>query len=937
MSTDRIDALFEAALGVPTDRLGAWLDAACGGDVALRAEIERLLRADARNLGVLESAAGDIADVLTDDRVQPAAFGVWRVLGPLGAGGMGEVWLAERDDAGFVQRAAIKQVAWPTPALLRRFEHERSILARLEHPGIARLIDGGTDASGPYLAMEYVNGQRIDAWVRERALDVRASVRLLLQVCEAVQYAHRNLVVHSDIKPSNILVTDDGAPRLLDFGIARALSDEAAGTTGTVVRLMTPDYAAPEMLRDGVVTTAVDVYALGVLAYELLAGTRPRRPDPRTAPRDTIDAATVPAPSTAVSQEKPDRHARRHALRGDLDRIVLTAMATDPARRYSSVEAYAADLRRWLEGLAVQARGDSAVYRLRKFVTRNRIAVGIAALSAVALVIIAGVSIGQAVKARRQAARAEAVRSFLVDIFARADPTVAAGKPLTAQQLLVQSQSRLAELKAVPVDVRADLMVMLGKFYWNLADYADTESMLHAVLTLAAQGGVSNAVQARALVALAVMEQDRGNSMDAWNDIDRALDLVADTPADDVAADARRVRMRLFMWHDGAQVAQARLAEQIIEDDARFGSSSVEAIQSRIFRASALRVLSRYREAESVLVDATTLAKSRFDYGKRSLYALAMNILGGTRAEHGDYAGAEQAFTESGRTVAALWGADNIRKAIVDSELHGLEVQRGNVEQIVPALRQDAVSAGSLKRERPDLQFGAFRQLGDAYLALGRFAEAESAYRGLPRQGRNASATTYPPSMIAQHGLALALEWQGQFNEAETVFKTVLAQPERPQDTPSRRTAATHAAYGDFLRRRGRIDEALRETNKAAGLVAQGDDDPIRAQVLASLARAQLAAGDPTAAKASASRAVDVARRVLPAKNWQLAPVLYALAEVDAATGASAEAAALLHEAIEVVSPPYPPGDPRINEYRALLSRAQGQWAPVVPATIQSR
>jgi serine/threonine-protein kinase len=921
-----VDELFDAALDVPVDRRTAWLDAVCAGDTGLRAEIERLLRADARASGVLEFLPGGGANARPDRDAPPSGFGVWRVLGPLGAGGMGEVWLAERSDAGFAQRAAIKQVAWPTPALLKRFEHERRILARLEHPGIARLIDGGTDpVGGPYLAMEYVKGRRIDAWVRERALDARAIVRLLLQVCEAVQYAHRNLVVHSDLKPSNILVDDDGAARLLDFGIARALSDESAGTTGTAPRLMTPDYAAPEMLRHGTVTTAVDVYALGVLAYELLSGAKPRRPDPRAATGSDIDAASVPVPSAALSRAAPDWRSRRRAIRGDLDRIVLTAMAPDPTRRYASVEACAADLRRWLDGRAVQARGDGVVYRLRKFVLRNRVAAGVVVLSAIALIVITGISIGQAVKANRQAMRAEAVRAFLVDIFARADPTSAAGKPLTAQQLVAQSQRRLDEMTDIPPDVRADLMVMLGKFYWSIADYADTETVLRTALGLAAHGGVSNAVQARALVALAILEQDRGNNAESWNDIERALGLVGDTPASDVAADARRARMRLLMWHDGAQSAQERFAVQIVEDDARFGKNSIEAIRSRLFSASALRILSRYREAEACLVDAAALAKSGSGDGIRPLRALIMNILGGIRAEHGDYAGAEQALLESRNIVTNLWGSGNVRGAIVDSELHALDVQRGNAQRALPALLHDVDAAGALRRERPDLLPGAFQRLGDAYLALGRFAEAEAAYRGLSAQG---TGVGYPPSAIAQHGLALAIAWQGRDADAEAAFRTALAQPERPQDPPSRRAAATHAAYSDFLRRRGRIDEALREAREAAGLVALGDDDPIRAQALASLALAQLAGGDTAHAPTTADNAVVIARRVLPAKNWQLAPPLYALAQADLSAGKPDEARTLIDEAITISSPPHPPNDPRIGELRTLLAHMNTRPTP---------
>jgi tetratricopeptide (TPR) repeat protein len=230
-----------------------------------------------------------------------------------------------------------------------------------------------------------------------------------------------------------------------------------------------------------------------------------------------------------------------------------------------------------------------------------------------------------------------------------------------------------------------------------------------------------------------------------------------------------------------------------------------------------------------------------------------------------------------------------------------------------------------LRRERPDLLPGAFQRLGDAYLALGRFAEAEAAYRGLSAQG---TGVGYPPSAIAQHGLALAIAWQGRDADAEAAFRTALAQPERPQDPPSRRAAATHAAYSDFLRRRGRIDEALREAREAAGLVALGDDDPIRAQALASLALAQLAGGDTAHAPTTADNAVVIARRVLPAKNWQLAPPLYALAQADLSAGKPDEARTLIDEAITISSPPHPPNDPRIGELRTLLAHMNTRPTP---------
>ena len=913
----RVDAIFDEAVTVTADRRTAWLDARCAGDADLRAEVERLLLADARQGGLLETMPVELDRALVDAVSAPARVGVWRVLDRIGAGGMGEVWLAERDDAGFVQRAAIKQVAWPTPALLRRFEHERRILARLEHPGIARLIDGGSDPeAGPFLAMEYVDGQRIDTWVRDRALDVRAIVVLLLQVCDAVQYAHRNLVVHSDLKPSNILVGADGAPRLLDFGIARAISEDGAASVATRTRLMTPDYAAPEMLRDGTVTTAADVYALGVLACELLAGRRPPRPDFLAASLAEARMPSLPVPSAVLSRDLADWRSRRHTLRGDLDRIVAKAVDPDLARRYGSVEALAADFGRWLDGHAVLARGDGTWYRLRKLVGRNRVATVVVVVAALALAIATATSIDFALRERQQATRALAVRAFLVDIFARADPTAVEQGKLTAQQLVIQSQHRLSDMVDMPHGVRADLLVMLGQFYWNLADYESTRANLLEALQLAEVGGVSTDVEARALVALGILECDSGEQALAWEHLQRALVLLDKMPAEDVQADARMLRARLSRWHDGAAVAEARLSQQIDEDGQRFGGDSVQVVESLIQRAEALLALARYGDAERELGEAARLTRTRAGNGRRSRYALSMSVLGESLRARGDYAGAEQAWQESARTVESLWGK-SLRYAIVERRLHQLETLRGRPRQAVALMERDLAQMPAEESRHAALQGSLNVGLGDALLLGGDFVAAESAYRGGP-----VAASSTP---VSWYGVALALDRQaGRGDEAEAAFRAAIADDdERREGEYTRGPALAHAAYADFLRRVGRVDDALHEAHVAATLVAAGDDDPPRAQVLATLALVQLAHGDTVAATASARDALDISRRTLPDGNWQIAPALHAAARTALAAGDLSSAEQLAERALALASPPFPEGDPRLNEYKELVAEVR--------------
>jgi serine/threonine protein kinase len=453
----RLSELFDAAFDLPEDERAGFVARLRDDDAALADELGRLLAADAGAEGFLEPP-------VAPETVQ--RFGAYRLLRPLGHGGMGEVYLAERADGVFEQRVALKLLPHPTPGMVQRFERERRILARLEHPNIARLLDGGLAEHGiPYFAMEFVDGVPITHYVRDRVLDVAATLRLFLPVCAAVQCAHRNLVVHRDLKPSNILVDADGAPKLLDFGIAKLLqATDPAAAMRTATRAYTPDYAAPEQIRGGTITTATDVYALGVVLHELLAGRRPYSLGDGVAPEQAVLAAE-PAPPSAESGDP----ARRRALRGDLDRIVLTALAKEPERRYASVEALAADLRAHLDGRPVAARGDSTFYTLRKFARRNRVAVGLGTAAALAMVAATAFSLRQAHLANAEAASARASQKFMLNVFTQAEPWKNAGHQPTALELAKASMGKIdVELADQPL-ARADMYLGLNRLF-SVAD-----------------------------------------------------------------------------------------------------------------------------------------------------------------------------------------------------------------------------------------------------------------------------------------------------------------------------------------------------------------------------------------------------------------------------------------------------------------------------------
>ncbi|HEV8237924.1 MAG TPA: protein kinase [Thermoanaerobaculia bacterium] len=421
----QVAALVDEAFEVPAEARAAWLEHACGGDEALRREVETLLRADEESAGFLAESAdphGELFAAAAEARGEAAAgehagrrLGSFRLVREIGRGGMGAVYLGERADGQFEQRVAVKLIAAGPDAarLLRDFRRERQILARLEHPNIARLIDGGMDVDGvPYLVMEYVEGEPITAWCAASRLGVRERLRIFLAVCAAVEAAHRAQVIHRDLKPSNILVSGAGEVKLLDFGVAREL-DLGGEATRTLLPALTPAYAAPEQLRGEATTVATDVYALGLLLYELLAGVRAQRPRREGADELLrVVLAEEPPPPSVAAAEGGGTYAGaawRRALRGDLDRIVGKALEKEPERRYPSVAALAADLERHLAGEPITARG-GALYRAAKLLRRRRLET--------AAIVLVGAAVAAALLLRRTPAVEPPLRFELLSTFA---------------------------------------------------------------------------------------------------------------------------------------------------------------------------------------------------------------------------------------------------------------------------------------------------------------------------------------------------------------------------------------------------------------------------------------------------------------------------------------------------------------------------------------
>lgn len=488
----RVKSIYQAALDRPRAEREVYAREACGEDAALLAEVLALLAAPQDASGPIGGIVGEAAAELDMALEDHERIGPYRLLGVIGRGGMGHVYLAERADDEFEQRVAIKMANWLGGGreLTERFQLERQILANLEHPNIARLLDGGRTAAGvPYLVMEYVDGESIADYGKSGELSLPARLELFLKICEAIQYAHQQLVIHRDIKPSNVLITQDGTPKLLDFGIAKLMEpgDDAALTRADS-RVLTPQYASPEQLLGAPVTTSTDVYGLGLLLYQLLSGTLPFDLSSKTSPEiQELVCQTEPAAPSRAAADTGDRP-RAAYLKGDLDNIVMMALRKDPERRYTTVKEFADDIRNYLEDMPVKARSDSWAYRSGKFLRRHRLAaaatvavvIGITGLTAYYTAQLAAER-DRALEERRVA---ENTTNFLVDLFNVASPEESLGATITAREVLDQGAVKIRDELKEDDTIRARMLHTIGRVYERLGLYDDAQTLMEEAVTL---------------------------------------------------------------------------------------------------------------------------------------------------------------------------------------------------------------------------------------------------------------------------------------------------------------------------------------------------------------------------------------------------------------------------------------------------------------------
>ena len=921
--------LFETAIDLPASERDVFLGRHC--DVELRARLESMLGSDLKPDAALPCASADVlAEALVGAGAAPelsagTRIGPFELVRVIGEGGSSTVFHARRDADGICQDVALK--------LLRRglhsreaqheFRRERQALAQLRHPGIAHLIEGGVTEFGfAYIALELVNGTPITHYARTFRLDVAERLRLLLDVCRAVEAAHRALIVHRDLKPSNVLVDGDGNVKLLDFGIAKLL--ESGDDMQTRQAAFTPAYASPEQRFGGLITTATDVYALGVLLGELMTGERLTEHTART-PSDCVsdkhDAGVLPGSVAAT----------RRLLKGDLDNIVLKALQVDPAQRYASAGMLAQDIERLLDGRPVTAHPPSRWYRVRKFVDRHRGGVATTTLSLLAILAALGLALTQADTARRQAqaaheqaARADTLREFLVGVFDHAEPDANLGQAISAAQLLAHGERELAADSTMPVGTRLDLLVLIARLYWDLGDYAQARPLFEQASAMAARDDVADPLRARTLAAIASIEADKRVFDAALKHAQQAQEIASriGPAAFDAASQARRALAESLLGKDNAAAAEPLLREALAADAAHYGVRSQAVIDDSISLGAVLTELSRFDEAVPILREAAERARGLHGPVHSSV-AHALQELSGALAYSGDFAGSERTSREAVEVDARIYGPEHNQTLLARGNLYwSLERQgryeeglRGRIE-MMPLLERHATT-------RPETLASAYTSVGQNFAKLGRFDEAEAALRKAldtwkSLQGSNDEWDSADPMI----GLADALRWHGKYAQAEPLLRQAIEIERKHEPDDSGWLNRDRGTLGDFLRQQGRYDEALRETSAAAQARRDAKPDPLLCVLLAQWSMAQLDAGDVPGAFATATRSVALARTLFKPGQIGLGTPLYALARAELKRDHADIAEPLLREALAARSPPNPSGDPRVVEIEVSLVNA---------------
>jgi eukaryotic-like serine/threonine-protein kinase len=920
-----IDALLDEALALPIEARTAWLESLPGERAELRGALRHLLAAHVRAqaddfMGTLPKfdqleSGGGIAEPKPGELI-----GAYRLVSALGHGGMGMVWLAERADGRLKRQVALKlpRLAWGS-ALADRLARERDILATLAHPHIARLYDAGVDQRGrPYLAMEYVEGQFIDVYCRDRQLPPRARLALLLQVCDAVAHAHARLVVHRDLKPANILVTGDGQVRLLDFGIAKLMEGELTAQTALTQisgRALTLDYASPEQIRGEPLGTASDVYSLAVVAYELLAGARPYRLKRGSVAELEEAIASADPPRASDAAVEP---ALRKSLRGDLDAILSKALKKEPSQRYPTMVAFAEDIQRHLNQQPVLAQPDSFAYRAHKFVLRHRLETAIAAVLVVSLVggayaqvavtvaLAAGASVAlwqaraarlQARLAREQAARAEETKKFVLSFFEAADANRGGSRQTTAVDLLKQARERLEAASITDAATRAELLTTIGSGLFGLGEAQLAAPILEqAVKDARATLGDADRVTAGALLAYGFVVEARENIdlavpyFDAAQSTMRRLGDMAGLASALIGLSSARANAAEFdSAIDLAWQAVGAAERQSPPVDNRVTIQAYTHVAKMISGAPRVGAIEPARKAVLLGRQLYGARPTSPMLEARKWYAIALG-------NDGDLDGALGELKALRQQRSELFGPEHPELVAILMHLTLFSLQHGDPAAAADHAREAVRICQVQAPGKPTYDLALMRlHLGSALANARRFEQALREWHEADAAFTAFSDAGHVGARLARSGVALALVRLGRLDEADAVFAGLQERTGNPTQE-----AIIKVRLGQLRSAQGRHAEAcalLRDAPESFAHEPPAGRRRQRALSLAALGAALLAAGHHAQAVEALAEARTLLRKPLRHGSPDLADVSVDLARAHLALGKVREAIEASEEA----------------------------------------
>lgn len=925
---DGVGDLVEQAVQLPHPARDTLLREACGDDLDRLARARLVLAAAARAEGFLEQPAIEFAPALLDDATSgtvgrgpdPVAIGAYRIQRPIGRGGMGEVYLAERDDDEFRRQVALKVVrAGLGSELVARFRIERQLLASLDHPHIAQLYDGGVSGDGrPYLVMEYVSGRPIDVYADERRLTVDQRLELFVQVCEAVERAHRNLVVHRDLKPANVLVSAEGSAKLLDFGVAKLLDSEAAPPDTPVTRpgfrMMTPEYSSPEQFLGEPTTTATDVYSLGVILYELLCGRRPfesAEHSPAVLERRVLDGKPDPpsvACRTTTFRGACDDLARARSasvdglsrrLRGDLDNIVLTALQRDPDRRYGSVAALKADLHRHRTGLPVSARPATARYRAAKFVRRHRLAVAAAVLLVAASAAGATTTWMQAQIAAREGRRAAQIRDFLVGVFEISDPNRSRGEAVTARELLDQGSERIRRELSGDPELQSEMLGVVGTIYHQLGLFDEARRHLDRALTLRRSIAAPPMTLIGSLTSLASVLREDGDTDDAEVLIREALVLAR-------AEEGGSGPTVALILSDLAAVHRAQGEYEAAESRAREALAIRRAIGDVAGLSETLNGLGvllgdtgRPADAVEALEEAVTLGQQAFG-DDHTRVILAECNLARERHRAGQLDAAVASFTSCIERRRRLLGDRHADVALSLNNLALVHADRNEYDAAERLYDEALAIQRSAFGDRHRTVAGTLNNLAILAFQRQHYDEAADRFRELVGVWRDLLGADHPDTLTTTNNLGMTLRNAGRLAQAEQILTGVLAGRRRALGPSHPQVAESLLNLASVVHRQSSFGPARTLALEALRILERTfpDGHPLVAIALMTLGRAQLGEGAGGEALASFDRALALRTAIFGGEHLQTAEARVGRGRALAALGRTPEARTAIETAL---------------------------------------